>query len=526
MRTGVLTEKIFDLLVIGGGATGAGIALDAATRGLEVALVERDDFAAGTSSRSTKLIHGGVRYLEGAIKHLDAKEFHLVTDALEERKILLNLAPHLTRPLPLVTPLYSWMDVPYYVAGLKLYDWISRKSSLGASTFISAAHALKRFPMLKKEGLKGAVIYYDGQFNDARMNLAIALTAAKQGAAVFNHVEVTNFTSGGAHCRDTLNNHSFDIRAKTIINATGPFADAICRLDNPQHKPLIAPSSGVHIIIDAKFSPPGTGLLIPHTEDGRVLFLLPWENATLAGTTDNPCDITSTPRPHADEVDYILRHLNNTFDLKITRNDVRAAWSGIRPLARDPDAKSTADLARDHVITLSPSNLITIVGGKWTTYRRMALQAVDKAIEVGDLSPTGPSQTATTLLDGADGFTPQLKASLEAEYALDHDIASHLAHCYGAHATTLAAQNQPARLALNYPFIEAEVTYAARHELALTASDMIARRMRLAFLDHQAALNALARIVELMAAVHSWDPARCAQEIKSTQLFLETMRAQ
>jgi glycerol-3-phosphate dehydrogenase len=513
----------FDLLVIGGGATGTGVALDAATRGLSVALVERDDFAAGTSSRSTKLIHGGVRYLEGAIKHLDRKEFRLVTDALHERKVLLSLAPHLTRPLPLVTPLYSLMDIPYYTAGLKLYDWISRDASLGASTFISAKEALRRFPLLKHEGLKGAVLYYDGQFNDARMNVAIALTAARSGATLHTHTEVIGLSNSTARCHNTLTGKEFEITAKTIINATGPFADAICKLDDPGHQPLIAPSSGVHIILDAKFSPPATGLLIPHTEDGRVLFLLPWENATLAGTTDEACEISDTPRPHRDEVDYILRHLNQTFDVQLDRSHVRAAWSGIRPLAREPDGKSTAQLARDHVITTSPSGLITIVGGKWTTYRRMAFEAVDKAIEVGKLSPTGPSQTETTLLEGAEGFTPQLKASLEAEFHLDHDIASHLTHCYGSHATHVLSQQLNDRLVPPYPFVEGEVVYAARHEMALTAIDLIARRLRLAFLDSEAARKALPRVVELMAPIHNWDAERCKQEEADAHFFLETM---
>ncbi len=270
----------FDLLVIGGGATGSGIALDAATRGLKVALVERDDFASGTSSRSTKLIHGGVRYLEQAVKKLDRGQWNLVRDALHERATVIKLAPHLAHPLPLVTPLYNWFGIPYYRIGLKLYDWLAGKSNLKPSRYLSAKKARVNFPMLKAKGLRGGVLYYDGQFDDARMNVTIAMTAIQQGATLLNHVEVVSLTKEnsrltGAVVRDRLSGQEIPVRSQVVVNATGPFCDTIRRMDDPEAPKMLNASSGIHIVLDKRFSPPATGLLIPKTEDGRVLFLLP-----------------------------------------------------------------------------------------------------------------------------------------------------------------------------------------------------------------------------------------------------------
>ena len=297
-----LQQGTFDVLVIGGGATGTGVALDAVSRGLKTALVERDDFSAGSSSRSTKLVHGGVRYLEQAVKGLDRTQFNLVRDALKERAVLLDNAPHLAHPLPILTPLYNWFQIPYMMIGLKLYDTLAGRANLKSSRFVGREEALRRFPMLKKEGLRGAVLYYDGQFDDARMNVSLALTAAHEGAAVANHLEVTKLLKAGgriagASVRDTLSGETWDIRAKVVVNATGPFTDAIRHLDDADAAPMLTASSGVHIVLDGHFSPPGTGLLIPQTDDGRVLFLLPWLGYTLFGTTDHPAAIEPNPQP-------------------------------------------------------------------------------------------------------------------------------------------------------------------------------------------------------------------------------------
>ncbi len=411
------TDESFDMLVIGGGATGCGVALDAASRGLNVALVEKNDFSEGTSSRSTKLLHGGVRYLEMAVKHLDKGQYHLVRDALKERGILLRLAPHLCHPLPLVTPLYKWMEVPYILAGLKLYDLLAGSAGIGNSRLLGRKKALGRFPMLHAKGLKAGVLYYDGQFNDARMSVCIALTAAQHGAVIANHVCVTDFIReegkvAGVLVNDSVSGESWEVRARTVINATGPFADRVRLLDDPASQPILKASAGIHILLDKRFAPPDTGLLIPKTEDGRVLFVLPWEGHALVGTTDEPSEVVEHPRPSKDEISYLLRHIGRYFDLKVSESDIKAAWSGLRPLIFDPKASDTAKLTRDHLIEQSPSGLITIAGGKWTTYRKMALEVVDHAVRRFSLKARSGSWTdriyvmggRTTILREARGW--------------------------------------------------------------------------------------------------------------------------
>lgn len=521
-----LQEEPFDVLVIGGGATGAGVALDAVSRGLRAALVERDDFSAGTSSRSTKLIHGGVRYLEQAVKKLDKTQFNLVRDALKERATLLKLAPHLARALPILTPLYSWFNIPYMMTGLKLYDTLAGRANLAGSRFVGRKEALARFPMLKQEGLRGGVLYYDGQFDDARMNVALALTAAREGAAVANHVEVTGLTKAsgrltGAAVRDTLTGRSWEMTAKVVVNATGPFSDAVRRLDDPHTPPMLTASSGSHIVLDGRFSPPETGLLIPETDDGRVLFLLPWLGYTLVGTTDHPASIEPNPQATEDDIAYILRHLEKYFNLPVTRADVRASWSGLRPLVSNPKAADTARLSRDHVLNISPSGLITIAGGKWTTYRKMALDTVDEAQRVGSLQ-AGPSRTETLKLVGAEGFRPDGAVALVQQFGLAYDVAEYLNRAYGDQAQEVAklAQAHPERLVQGHPHVGAEVLYSAAHEGAQTATDFLARRTRLAFLDQRAALEALPRVVQLLSEALSWDAARQQAETEATRAYL------
>ncbi len=503
-----LREGPFDILVIGGGATGTGVALDAASRGLKVALAERDDFASGTSSRSTKLIHGGVRYLEQAVKKFDRSQFKLVRDALRERATLLRIAPHLTHALPLVTPLYNRLEVPYYLTGLKLYDWLAGKANLQPSRFVDAREALNRFPMLKAEGLRGGVIYYDGQFDDARMNVTLALTAASQGAAVVNHLEVTglfkeNGRLAGARVRDHLSDQGWEIQAKVVINATGPFSDAIRHLDDPDASPMLSASSGVHIVLAGRFSPPETGLLIPQTEDGRVLFLLPWLEHTLVGTTDNPAAIEANPKAGEADIAYILRHLHKYFALPVSESDVLASWAGLRPLVSDPKAADTARLSRDHVINISASGLLTIAGGKWTTYRKMAQDAVDEAVKLAGFSPARDSQTATLELYGAENYHPSDVAKLQ-DCGLALTVASYLSHAYGDQAEKVIALGHLDRLAAGHPYLEAEVIYGARYEAARTVRDVLARRLRLAFLDHEATLAAIPKVAELLAGELGW----------------------
>ncbi|MGH2619867.1 MAG: FAD-dependent oxidoreductase [Anaerolineales bacterium] len=506
---------------MGGGATGCGIALDAAARGLRVALVELEDFGSGTSSRSTKLIHGGVRYLELAFKRLDRVQYRLVRDALRERSILLRIAPHLTWWLPLFTPLYRAYQVPYYWAGLKLYDALAGAAGGIPSRFVFNREARALFPQVKTEGLLGGVLYGDGQFDDARMNVTLALTAIGQGAAVANYVEVVGLIQRegqtvGAAVQDRVSGGAWEIEARRVINASGPWSDRLRQMENASAEPILQVSSGAHIVVDGTFSIPEAGLLIPRTEDGRVLFILPWLGSTLIGTTDEAASPAEAPLASDAAVEYLLRHANRYLARRVERTDIRATWAGLRPLIRDPRATDTAGLARDHVIVESPGGMITIGGGKWTTYRKMAEDTVDYAIRHADLEAAAPSRTASLPLVGADGFDPAGAKQLETHHRLDPDVAHHLLRAYGGRAEQVAAlltQVGPARLAPGHPYLEAEVVWAARHELAQAALDVLARRTRLAFLDQAAAEAALPRVVELLAAELGWDAERRGREM-------------
>jgi glycerol-3-phosphate dehydrogenase len=354
-----LSTQQWDLLVIGGGATGAGIILDAASRGLKAALVEKDDFASGTSSRSTKLIHGGVRYLERAVLDLDRSQYALVKEALQERAILLRIAPHLTHFVPLLTPLYHRAEVPYYYAGLKMYDWLAGDDEAPPSRYISAKEAIELCPMLKKENLRGGVVYSDGQFDDARMALSIVLRAVEMGACAVNHAAAVRLTKEngkicGAEVQDGLSGKSLSVRAKVVVNATGPLADHLRQMDDPAVSPLLKASSGSHIVLDPRFSPPSMGLLIPKTEDDRVLFLLPWLGHTLVGTTDNPAEVTSDPKASQEDVAYILRQLKKYFSIAVDQKDILSQWCGLRPLIETQGGVSTAKLSREHAIDRPP----------------------------------------------------------------------------------------------------------------------------------------------------------------------------
>ncbi|XP_014663875.1 PREDICTED: glycerol-3-phosphate dehydrogenase, mitochondrial-like isoform X2 [Priapulus caudatus] len=533
----------FDVLVIGGGATGCGVALDAVSRGLSTAVVERQDFSAGTSSRSTKLIHGGVRYLQKAILRLDYEQYRMVKEALQERANLLKIAPHLSYPLPIMLPVYKWWQIPYYWAGIKAYDIVAGRQKVKTSYFLSKSRALELFPMLKKDKLVGALVYYDGQHNDARMNVAIALTAARLGGTVANHVEVLQLlkkadASGkrvvcGALCRDTITGKEFEVRAKCVINATGPFTDFVRKLDNPHTKNICQPSSGVHIILPDYYSPDSMGLLDPSTSDGRVIFFLPWEKVTIAGTTDQPCEVTHNPSPTEAEIQFILNEIRNYLspDVEVRRGDVLAAWSGIRPLVLDPNAKSTEAIARNHVIIISDSNLVTIAGGKWTTYRHMAEEAVDAAIKACGLEPPPhPSRTSGLLLEGAHEYSPTMFIRLVQDFGLESEVAKHLAHDYGdrafdvAKSASLTGKRWPVvgkRLHVEYPYIEAEVRWAMK-EYACTAVDVISRRLRLAFLNHAAAKEALPQVIEVMTKELGWSKQEQQRQMDYACEFLNT----
>jgi glycerol-3-phosphate dehydrogenase len=545
-------DDIYDLLIIGAGATGAGVALDAATRGLKVAVVERDDFSSGTSSKSTKLVHGGVRYLEKAVWELDYNQYKLVKEALRERKYFLDTAPHLSSWLPIMLPLDKWWKAPYYWAGTKAYDFLAGSEGIETSYFLTRSKALDAFPMLKKTDLVGALVYYDGAHNDSRMNVSLAMTAALYGATVVNHIEVTSLQKDangklcGARVKDLISGRSgkkadeFQIRARGIINATGPFTDSIRKMDDPEVKEIVAPSSGVHVVLPGYYSPQKMGLLDPKTSDGRVIFFLPWQGNTIAGTTDAPTTISQNPVAGEDEIDWILSEIRHYLspDINVRRGDVLAAWSGIRPLVKDPNAKNTESLVRNHLINVSPSGLLTCAGGKWTTYRQMAEDCVDEAITQFKLQPkpypNAPDVSGTEMIDdgahldgtcqthqvklvGAHGFSKTLFINLIQHFGVETDVAKHLTESYGDRAWTVAALSIPTekrfpvrgeRISALYPFIDGEVRYAVRHEYAQTAIDVLARRTRLAFLNAQAALEALPKVIDIMGTELKWDSKR------------------
>jgi glycerol-3-phosphate dehydrogenase len=549
----------YDLLVIGGGATGTGIAIDAITRGLKVALVERDDFSSGTSSKSTKLVHGGVRYLEKAVWNLDYGQLQLVMEALRERKTFLNIAPHLSSSLPILLPLQKWWEAPYFWAGTKAYDLLAGSQGLESSYYMSKNKALEAFPKLRQENMVGALVYYDGQHNDSRMNVALAMTAAQYGATVLNHVEVTglekdaNGKINGAQVRDVLaskngdsaNAESFKVRAKGVVNATGPFTDAIHQMDDPSRKPIVAPASGVHVMLPKDICPNGIGLLDAATSDGRVIFVLPWQGFTLAGTTDNPCEVERAPVAQQNDVDFILREVSKLLkpESALSRKDVQAAWSGIRPLVKNPNAKNTESLVRSHLVTTSPSGLLTCAGGKWTTYREMAEDTVNEAVKLFDLKPQAISMpdisganasgfttsglccTRNIPLIGAHGYSTSLASQLMEMYPIDADVADHLAHNYGDRAWTVLSTNPSLnkRLVSGLPYLEAEVAHGIRNEAACTVADIIARRTRLSFLDSSKALQALPRVIDIAATELQWSKARKAQEKADSIAFLASM---
>ncbi|EDV21156.1 uncharacterized protein TRIADDRAFT_64277 [Trichoplax adhaerens] len=538
-----LKDDQFDVLVVGCGATGAGIALDSASRGLKTAVVEREDFASGTSSRSTKLIHGGVRYLKSAILHLDLEQYQLVREALSERWHLLHVAPHLTRELPIIVPVFKWYLIPYYWTGMKMYDFVSGKKRLPSSYFLSKQKALKQFPMLKSSDLAGAIVYYDGQHNDARMNTCIALTAARYGATVANHVEVKKLLKKkqgdqevvcGATVKDNLTGDEWDVQAKCVINATGPFTDGIRQLDNPSTEKIVVPSLGVHVVLPGYYSPKDMGLLDPETSDGRVIFFLPWEGFTIAGTTDRECKVTSNPAAVEEDIQFILNEISTYLspDVNVRRGDVLAAWAGIRPLVQNPQAKNTSELSRSHVIEVSDSNLISIAGGKWTTYRAMAKDTVDKAITVCGLSAKNDCITENIMLEGGENYTKTLSIRLVQDYGLDPEVGSHLADTYGDRAPEVAkhinltGKRYPItgiRLVEGFPYIEAEIKHAIRDEYCCSIVDFIARRTSLAFLNARATDAALPRISELMSKELNWSRKKQKEEEEKAHAFLKTM---
>jgi glycerol-3-phosphate dehydrogenase len=493
----------WDIAVIGGGATGVGVAVDAASRGFDVVLVEAHDFGKGTSSRSTKLVHGGVRYLEQG-------NVPLVISALKERGLLRQNAPHLVHDLAFVVPRYSWWEAPFYGIGLKLYDLLAGKYGFGASKLLTKEETLQRLPGLEPEGLLGGVVYYDGQFDDARLLIHLAMTAADAGGTLVNYCPATGLLRdadgyvNGVSARDEETGAVLRIAARVVVNATGVFTDSIRRIADPAAEPLVVTSQGIHLVFDRSFLRSDTALMVPRTSDGRVLFVIPWHGHALAGTTDTPVDAPSVePRALEEEIEFVLETAGRYLSRPPARADVLAVYAGLRPLVKGDargDGKTSA-LSRDHVIHVDGSGLLTITGGKWTTYRLMAQDCVDHAITLGKLADVD-CRTRNLRIHGYKQDAGAL-GSLEV-YGSDAEAVKELAR-----EPRLAVQLHPA-----LPYIAAEVVWAARAEMARTVEDVLARHTRALFLNARAAIEMAEPVARLLAAELRRDEAWVAAQVK------------
>lgn len=482
------TNPKWDVIIIGGGATGLGIALDSATRGFKTLLLEQVDFAKGTSSRSTKLVHGGVRYLaQGNIG--------LVKEALFERGLMLKNASHLVSNQSFIIPNYKWWDNFFYTVGLKIYDFLAGKLSFGKSLRISKKETESRLKTIKLEKLKGGVVYHDGQFDDSRLAVNIAQTAIEQGATILNHFKVEKLIKNderlvnGVVAKDAETNLSYSLNAKVIINATGVFTDEILKMDDALAKNIIRPSQGIHLVLDKSFLPGEDAIMIPKTDDGRVLFLVPWHNRVVVGTTDTLLDSHSLePKALDKEIDFILETANRYLIKNVSKKDVLSMFAGLRPLAAPKDkSEKTKEISRSHKIIVSDSGLITITGGKWTTYRRMAQDTMNKAIGLGKL-PNIKCSTKDVLIHGSNGTV---------------DKSQHL-YIYGSDQKGIKAliKESPElgeKLHPRLEFTKAEVVWAVRNEMARTIEDVLARRVRVLFLDAKAAIEIAPLVATILA---------------------------
>ena len=493
----------WDIVVIGGGATGAGVAVDAATRGYDVLLIEREDFGKGTSSRSTKLVHGGVRYLEQG-------NISLVMEALKERGLLRQNAPHLVHDLPFVVPNYSWWEAPFYGVGLKVYDLLAGKYGFGKSRILSRKDTLERLPTIQQEGLRGGVVYHDGQFDDTRLLTHLIATAADHGATVLNYAAAAEFLKdengfvNGVIVEDREAAECFQVAARVVVNATGIFTDEIRRLAEPEVQSMVSPSQGIHLVFESSFLRAGAAIMVPHTRDGRVLFAIPWHEHTVVGTTDTPIDApTYEPRALEEEIAFVLDTASRYLSRPPKREDILSIYVGIRPLVKTAGHNKTSSLSRDHTIHIDDSGLLTIVGGKWTTYRYMAQDCVNHAATLGDLKET-PCVTFDLHVHGYHPYPEEL--GWLSVYGSD-----------ARHIQALAAAQHEMAMQLHpdLPYIAAEIVWAAREELARNVDDALARRTRALFLNARAAIAMAPEVARILAVELKKDDAWVQQQIEN-----------
>lgn len=502
-----LSGLTWDVIVIGGGATGLGTALDSAARGYKTILLEQSDFAKGTSSRSTKLVHGGVRYMAQG-------DLMLVMEALHERGILLKNAPHLTFNQEFVIPVYTRFDAVKYTIGLKFYDLLAGRLSLGKSYFMGKEKTIERLPLLRKEGLMGGVVYHDGQFDDSRLAIALAEQTVLLGGLVLNYCRVTGLVKdengkiSGIKAADQLSGEEITLKTKLVINATGVFSDDIARMDDKTSKPTIRPSQGVHLVLDKSFLQSDSAIMIPKTDDGRVLFAIPWYNEVVVGTTDTPLDeVSLEPVALEKEINFILKTAADYLEKPPSRKDVLCIFAGLRPLAANPDnAGATKEVSRRHKITVSPSGLLSVVGGKWTTYRRMAEEAIDRAINEG-------------FLEKRKSTTRDLKLGAET------DVKDRL-RIYGNSADEIrkmiSADPEPGKTVhKDLPYTKAEIIWICRNEMVCNIEDVLARRTRALFLNACASLEMAPVVADILAAEKGHDKNWKDEQIRSYKSLVE-----
>jgi len=482
-------KEPWDIVVIGGGATGLGVAVDAASRGYKTLLLEQHDFAKGTSSRSTKLVHGGVRYLQQG-------DISLVLEALKERGLMIQNAPHLVKNQAFIIPNYEWWDGPFYQVGLKVYDLMSGKLGIGSSKRLSKEETVQHIPTIDQHGLKGGVVYYDGQFDDARMALTLAKTADQYSGVLLNYFEVTGIEKNeegiidGLKARDVESGKEYSIKAKAVINATGVFADKVKKMDEPDVKDMIQPSQGIHLVVSKEFLPDKFAIMVPQTKDGRVMFAVPWHDKVVLGTTDTMKEKPELePEAQDQEIDFILETAGQYLTKQPTRADILSVFSGLRPLAKpEGEGKSTKEISRHHKLMISPSGLITIIGGKWTTYRKMAEDTVDNAMLIGAL----PERKCITMNLPVSGYDKNL------------DLTTDPLAVYGSEKYQLLdlEEEQPELaevISETLPLRRSQVVWAVRHEMARTVEDMLARRVRGLFLDAHESIRVSGQVAKIMA---------------------------
>ena len=518
-----ISGQQFDLCVIGGGATGAACALDAQLRGIRTVLLEAGDFAGATSSAATKIIHGGVRYLEEAIRDVDPKEYHVLVRALHERVRMLDNAPHLTRQLQFLVPSYHWLNAVYLDIGLKIYDWLAGSARISPSKYVSREETLRRMPELKREGLIGSVEYADGQFDDARYNLALVQTFSQAGGGALNYARVTDFARdsagrlAGGSVTDQLSGEKFSVQAKVFVNATGPFSDAIRTMATDSLPKRMRLSKGAHILLPLDLFPTQDAMLIPKTDDGRVIFVVPWNGRLLVGTTEQEVSPEDELFVSRDDIDFMLGQLNKYLEHRVEPSQIVSGFAGARPLVSSGESESTKKIARDDVIEVDPSSgLISIMGGKWTTHRAMAedtINTVQKALEL----PVTDCPTRFHVLHGGEGFSRDLSEKLIAVYRIAEETAQHLAAKFGTAAwkvLQLVAENR--RLAepilASIPAIQAEVVYCVRQELAVRIEDVLARRLGVQFYSWREAIHAAPLVATLMAEELHWSSDQTKSE--------------